>query len=514
MTTLRPAAPDYTDRDFSAIKARIETELQALFPDWTDYNRASFGVVLIEAFAFMGDNVGFYLDQMAAETRWGTAILRRSIIELAKLIAYELDGATAATATETFTLSSGLASGVSVTIPTGTFVSTLDRINPIRMQLLADLVISNPDVTGDVTVEHSESHLDSYTATGEADQEFALSQTPFLDASEIVVIGGDVWTEVDFFLDYGPADKVFTLVVDENDRASIKVGDGNNGAIPAPGAAVTVTYKTGGGERGNVEANTLTKLEGGPFFDSAGNPVTLSVNNAAAASGGADRETVEQARIRAPRSLRALNRTVARTDYSDRAIQIQGVGRALALSSNEDPTVPEGVVRLYIVPPDSGVASAPFLASIKSEIETNYPIPIGVALFVLSAIYNSIDVDATVYLSADTTEAEAVTAILAALRDFFAAVDDDGEPNEAIQFGFDYKDADGAADPRVALSDVSNAINDLEEVRRMGTPDDGEGLELAGSEDDVILLVREFPKVGTVTITNGDTAAVIYSGSV
>jgi hypothetical protein len=511
--TLRPAAPDYTDRDFSAIKARVEAELQALFPDWTDYNRAAFGVVLIEAFAFMGDNVGFYLDQMAAETRWGTAILRRSIIELSKLIAYELDGATAATATETFTLGAGLASGVSVTFPAGTFVSTTERINPTRMQLLSDLVISNPDTTGDVTVEHSESHQDAFTATGEADEEYTLSQTPFLDDSQSVVISGDVWTEVDFFLDYGPTDKVYTLVVDENDRATIKVGDGTNGAIPAPGAAVTVTYKTGGGESGNVEANTITKLEGGPFFDSAGNPVTVTVNNAAAASGGADRETVEQARIRAPRSLRALNRTVARTDYSDRALQIQGVGRALALSSNEDTAVPEGIVRLYIVPPDSGTPSGTFLDQIKDEIETNYPIPIGVTLFVLAAIYKVIDVEATVYLSADTTESDAADAIVAALEAFFAAVEDDGEPNELIQFGYDYKDQDGDPDPLVALSDVGNAINDLAEVRRLGTPDDGEGLLLDANEDDVVLVVREFPKLGDVTLVNGDTGGTFYGGA-
>jgi hypothetical protein len=189
------------------------------------------------------------------------------------------------------------------------------------------------------------------------------------------------------------------------------------------------------------------------------------------------------------------------------------VGRALALSSNEDTAVPEGIVRLYIVPPDSGTPSGTFLDQIKDEIETNYPIPIGVTLFVLAAIYKVIDVEATVYLSADTTESDAADAIVAALEAFFAAVEDDGEPNELIQFGYDYKDQDGDPDPLVALSDVGNAINDLAEVRRLGTPDDGEGLLLDANEDDVVLVVREFPKLGDVTLVNGDTGGTFYGGA-
>jgi len=509
MSILQPAAPDYTDRDFAAVKARVEKLLVALFPSWTDYNRAAFGTILIEAFAFNGDNFAFYQDNQARETRWSTAILRKSIVELATLISYELDGATAALATETFTLGAALPSGVSVTIPQGTIVSTLARVNPVKQQLLADLVITNPATTGNGTVEHSESHTDSNTATGELDEAYVLTQTPFLDGSQTVVIGGAPWTEIDFFLDYGPTDKVYTLVVDEVDKATVTLGDGSSGALAAPGAAVTITYKTGGGEAGNVEAGTLTKIEGGPFVDSVGNPVTVTANNVAAASGGGDRETVAQARIRAPRSLRAINRTIARTDYSDQAIQISGVGRALSLSSNEDATVPEGQVWLYIVPPDASAPSAPFLAAIKLSIETNYPIPVNVTLATKAAIYNTINVAATVYLASDVTVAQAEAAVIAVLQAFFSPVDaDDGEPNQKVKFGFEYKDNAGDPDPLVSLSDIKNEINDLTEIRRLGTPDDGEGLTLDGNEDNVTLLVREFPKAGMLSLTDGDTATL------
>jgi hypothetical protein len=504
--TILPTAPDYTDKDFEALNRRLELLLQAVFPAWTDFNRASFGNVLKESFAFAMDVVTFYQDQQARETRWGTAQLRASIIELARLIGYVLDGATAATVDVIFSIPS--ARGTDVVIPAGTVIKTLGS-DPVLFQTLAIATVTagNTDSAA-VSAEQSESQSESFTATGEAGEEFFLSKRPFLDGSLALTIAGTPWTKVDNFLDSTPTDTHYVLLVDEEDLATVRTGDGTNGLVPTLGDAVVADYDTGGGASGNVEANTIVRVEGS-FADATAVSTSVVCDNAAAASGGADRETVAQARERAPRSLRVLNRAIARTDYEDLAVQNAGVARALMLTKDEDVTVPEeGRGYLFIVPTGGGVPSGALKAEVKSDIDTDYP---GSLIFdwqVNDPVYSTIDIVAYVYRTGDSTVASVEAEALTALRAFFAPLNDDGTTNTAIDFGFNYKDSAGDPDPLVSLSTIKNLINDLSGVRRLGTPDDGEGLTLGGNEDDVDLTLREFPEGGTLTLYDGDTTTI------
>lgn len=71
-----------------------------------------------------------------------------------------------------------------------------------------------------------------------------------------------------------------------------------------------------GGAVGNVNAGTLVKVDGN-FTDTHGNPVSISVRNPEAASGGTDRQTIAQIQALAPESIRVLSRRCrARTTRS------------------------------------------------------------------------------------------------------------------------------------------------------------------------------------------------------
>jgi len=504
--TILPTPADYTDKDFEALNRRMELLLQALFPAWTDFNRSSFGNILKELFSFAMDVVTFYQDQQAAETRWGTAQLRSSIIELARLINYSLDSATAATVDVIFTMPRVLP-GV-VPIPAGTVVKTVGS-SPVRFQTLADTTIDSGSLSSaSVSAKNSDAQQDTYTARGESSEEFVLSQRPFLDDSETLTIAGDTWTRVDNFLDSTPTDKHYIVRVDEEDIATIRVGDGTLGLIPTLGDAVDCSYETGGGTTGNVESGTLVKVEGS-FADSLGNPTSLTANNAAAATGGVNRETVAEARIQAPRSLRVLNRTIARTDWEDLATGIAGIGRALMLTKADDPTLPTwGRGYLYLVPDSGGVPSAALKTEVEDYINDNFPIPLNFSWEATDPSYNTINVVAYVYLDADATESTVEDAVLEALRDFFSPVNADGTPNDRVDFGYNYKDAAGDPEPKVTLSSIYNLLHDTTGIRRLGTPADGEGLTLSGAQDDVDLSLREFPEGGTLTLYNGDTSTI------
>jgi uncharacterized phage protein gp47/JayE len=524
MTLPIPAPQDYTDRDYAAIRVRVQQAITQAFPEWTDFNRSHLENALLDASAWMFDHLTFYLDQMARETRFGTARHRKSMIELCRLIEYELSTQEAAATDVIFSIATITAGNVN--IPIGTIVKTLGvGSQVVRSKTTVIATIPAGSLNSAATaVKNSQDRSDTFTAAGEQGEEFELASKPFLDGSETVTIAAAPWTRVDHFLDSGPTDLHYTVRVSEFDIATIKLGDGELGSAAAPGAAVVIDYETGGGETGNIDAGALRKVEGGPFYDVLGNQVTLTCNNAAAAVGGLDRESVEQARVRAPRSLRVLNRCVAKTDFEDLAIQVSGVARALALSSNQDPAVAEGKVQVWIVPIGGGAAPGALLTAVETYINTNYPVPIVCSWDAFSAPYVVFNIVAYVYLNKGAAEATIAANVRDALRRLFAE-QSNGDPNELVNFGAFYTDSTGAYDGQFPLDLVAKVISGeplgdvipgFSGIARLGTPTDGEGIAINGSEDNVTLLLRQFPTAigGTLQLINGETTLSIYNGPI
>ena len=128
---------DYTDKDFDALRARLIELIRSVFPDWSDFEVAGFGNVLLEMFAFVGDVLGFYLDNQARESRLATATQRKNVIALARMLGYRLHGAQAATAVISFTLSRK--PSADVVISAGSLVRTQEVTEPVRFQLTSDV---------------------------------------------------------------------------------------------------------------------------------------------------------------------------------------------------------------------------------------------------------------------------------------------------------------------------------------------------------------------------------------
>ena len=93
MARLLPPSVDYTDRDFDALRERLIALVRSAFPDWSDFSVASFGNLLIELYAFVGDVVSFYLDAQARESRLATATQRTNVIALARMLGFKVQGA-------------------------------------------------------------------------------------------------------------------------------------------------------------------------------------------------------------------------------------------------------------------------------------------------------------------------------------------------------------------------------------------------------------------------------------
>lgn len=495
---------DYTDKDFDSLRARLINLVGSAFPTWTDFNVANFGNLLLELYAFVGDVLLYYQDNQARESRITTAQLRKSLLGLAKLIGYTPSGALASTVELTVTL--GAPPTGNVTFDAGDTFRTLEITDPVVFQVLTSATIlagtDPPQVV--LQLENSLNSQEIFTSTGLANQEFVLSDTPYLDDSLSIVAADGTYTQEDDFLSSTSTNRHFTVTVDENDRATVRFGNGINGSIPS--GTITCDYKTGGGSAGNVEAGSITKVDKS-YTDSLGNSQVVTVTNNAAASGGDDRETIEQIRVNAPESIRAINRTVSREDYEINAKRVDGVARALMLTSNEREEIDENAGTLYVIPTGGGTPTQTLLDAVETMVTETYPNTITFLLTVANPEYLTVDVQATVYLEEGTVPATVAAAIQSNLETFFDIELADGSPNPDIDFGFNYKDVDGEPTNEIAWSDVFNVVRDTTGVRKIG--DSLGAFLLNGERSDVTIAVQEFPVLGTVTLLDGDTGAAL-----
>lgn len=488
---LLPSINDYTDLDFDAARRRLFDLVRSKRPDWTDESVASFANLLLEMNAHEVDVIAYMVNAAQRESYVGTAQRRESMVALGRSVGYELATASAAQASVTFSLAAPAASDV--VIPAETVVRTRDRLSVVRFRLLAAATIDAGETTVTATVEHSERQTKTSASTGLANASLYLDLGPYLDGSVVLTTTGDgAWTEVDSLLSSTATDKHYTVTVDSSDRATVRFGDGVTGKIPT--GTISVVYRTGGGVAGNVVAGALSVAEG-TFVDVGGLTVQVSVTNPAAASGGANRESLEVARLRIPQSLRtAGGRSITREDYELNALAVPGVARALMVTSNEDPAVGENAGIIYVVPAGGGTATDELLDDVVEMVTVTRPGPPTFAVAAVTAVYLPIDVSVRATFATGASPSAVAAQIRATLTDFFAPSLANGTPNEAVGFGLEVGGV-------LAWSDLFNAVRDLSGVRKIQPFD----FTLNGSAADVNLANREFVTLGDVSVTDAAT---------
>ena len=147
------------------------------------------------------------------------------------------------------------------------------------------------------------------------------------------------WRAVESFFESGPRSRHYLR---SPTTGQIHFGDGSKGMLPPEGRnnVVARKYQIGGGTRGNVNAGTLTALTRSIAY-------VDKVNNPMPAAGGADAETIEQAKTRAPMEIKSRDRAVTAEDFETLARRAStGIERAKCLASGHH----DGHVQLVIVP--------------------------------------------------------------------------------------------------------------------------------------------------------------------
>jgi hypothetical protein len=348
---------DYTNRDYSSLLASLLDLADLKLPEWTDRSENDLGRLLLEMFAYVGDVLLYYQDRIANEAFLATAVERRSVIDLLSLIGYTLATPAAASARLIIRAPNDTAAPVRVEVGARFATQALPGKPAIEFTYLpvTGLPLEVPrdgsggEITFDLTVVHATQLGNEVlgTSSGEANQGFRLAQRPVLLARdpdsqdnlrvEVDAGGGfQAWQKRGTLLYSHSDDAHFSVQVNDNDEAEIIFGDGTYGRIPPAGSTIRATYLIGGGVVGNVGPQTITVLKSGVN-------VAVTVTNPQAASGGADRESIEHARRQAPQVFRSLHRAVTAADYAALAANVPGVARAVAIAPSWN------YVDLYVV---------------------------------------------------------------------------------------------------------------------------------------------------------------------
>jgi predicted phage baseplate assembly protein len=167
------------------------------------------------------------------------------------------------------------------------------------------------------------------------------------------------WRRIDSLLAAGPDETVYMVQTDGAGATYVCFGDGVHGArLPSGRDNVTATYAIGAGAAGNVGAGAVSLVRSGP-------PGAVRVTNPLPADGGTLSEPASHIRVRAPRSLLALNRVVSLTDYQSYAQVFPGIGLCRGESID---TGSSRTLALSVTATDNTLPSDGLLADLRSAI--------------------------------------------------------------------------------------------------------------------------------------------------
>lgn len=187
-------------------------------------------------------------------------------------------------------------------------------------------------------------------------QTFALKQFPLtyvsaptpagIKSTLEVRVNRVLWHENPIMAAAGPNDRAYTTKTDNDNKTSVIFGNGEHGArLPTGIENVQTKYRNGIGKGGNVKANQISLLATRPLGVKA-------VINPLPATGGADRESLAQARRNVPLSVMTLDRLVSVQDYQDFTRTFAGIGKSSAtrLSDGRRPVVFVTIAGLEDIP--------------------------------------------------------------------------------------------------------------------------------------------------------------------
>ena len=347
-----------TELDFDTIKLNLKTFLNQQ-SQFTDYDFEGSGLnVLLDILAYNTHYNAYYLNMVANESFLDSALLRDSVVSHAKTLGYLPHSMKAPNATINFLVNAPTSTDGTLTIPAGySFLSNQIDSKVYNFVVLEDTTVTkannsyyfeNLDISEGQLITYSFNH----NQTTNPKQTFTLPDND-IDTTSIKVGVSPTSTTTDIavynlvtdILDVTNDSEVYYLQETKNGQYQIYFGNDVIGKSLPDGAVVSVTYLVTNGTSANKANNFVGALT---LTDSLNQIQTnFTVTPVSAASGGAERESVDDIKFGSAAQFATQNRLITTKDYESYIKKNYPAVDSISVWGGEEET-PKAYGKVYI----------------------------------------------------------------------------------------------------------------------------------------------------------------------
>ena len=366
-----------TDLDFDDIKTNLKTFMRNQ-DSFTDYDFEGSGInALMDLLAYNTHYLAMNVNMAANEMFLDTASVRASVVSHAKTLGYTPNSARAPIGTVNVTLNN-VGNIVTATIPAETvFTATVDDVS---YQFVTIAEYTSPITNGVLSFSNIPIYEGTYTRnrytvdTKNVDQKFKLTS----DRADTTTLKVQVFdsAESSNFKTYNLAtditqvsstSEVYFLQECGDGRFEVYFGDGIVGRAVSDNNVVVLSYVVTNKTKANGATNFRTTAAISTITD-------ITVATVDAASGGAERESIQSIKLNAPLDFAAQGRAVTPEDYKAIVPKVYSNAKSVQVWGGEDnSTAVYGRTYISIVP-TAGSITASAKETIVNDLKNTYTI--------------------------------------------------------------------------------------------------------------------------------------------
>ena len=326
-----------TELDFDDIKDNLKIFLKGQ-SQFKDYDFEGSGMnILLDTLAYNTHYMAYNANMVANEMFLDSSSLRSSTVSHAKALGYEVGSARAAVATINVVLGTTAATK---TMPAGTaFTTTVDGVS-YQFVTVADITSSN--IGNAINFDSTKIYEGTYVTSkylvdsSDVDQRFILTD-PRADTTTLSVkvqnsatdTTTTTYTKATDISQLSSSSKVYYLQEIEAGRFEVYFGDGIVSAAVSDGNIVQLDYVV----TNKTLANGADAFTSPSSIDSV---TDITVTTVAAATGGAEPESINSIKLNAPLDYAAQGRAVTVNDYKTFVRRLFPNTQAVSVFGGED----------------------------------------------------------------------------------------------------------------------------------------------------------------------------------
>lgn len=427
---------DFSGLDYTTSRRVIIEYIKTYYPDdFNDFVASNGLMMIVEIIAATTGKLSLRSDLLANESTLPTCQTEEATINHLALINQRIKRQTPAVVDIEISVDKPVFTDIQIDAGTSFTVSGVGS-----SQVTYEIYRAPGDWTGKLIIPAGKRGIIAYglegkfaapviiTSSGGPNQRYTIQDPNILELPLFVSVafGGtsEEWKVLSEPIErYGATDKVVEVNFVE-DTAVFRFGDDVTGQAPLSGSQISFSYRTGGGIRGRIGVGQIDAVRQVTPLPPANAVVSIRFRNISPSAGGTDRESLAQAKQRAPRDFALQRSIVTADDYAQAASRfshpvfgsivksLATVRTALNANSVEIYALAEGVDGRPVAP---NVGLKTGLATYFSDLNV-----LTDNVVVLDGVIKPVDIEMTVVVNRNADASVVKEKVEAAVTEFFS----------------------------------------------------------------------------------------------